>query len=96
MTRLEWWYSIEPGFVAFYELLHETFPTKIAGFDAIVHLPSVNADDGVDIGWLAPPRIGGRPPARSEEYWGMIHIGTKRKPVGVVVRQLTLAADIWW
>ena len=96
MTRLEWWYSIEPGFVAFYELLHETFPTKIAGFDATVHLPSVNADDGVDIGWLAPPQIGGRPPARSEEYWGMIHIGTKRKPVGVVVRQLTLTADIWW
>lgn len=23
MTRLEWWYSIEPGFVAFYEVLHD-------------------------------------------------------------------------
>lgn len=93
MTQLEWWYSIDPGFVAYYELLSETFATTIAGYHATVHLPSVNVDDGVAASWLAPPQIDDRPPARSQECWGMVHIGSKEKPVGVVVRQLALTAD---
>lgn len=94
MARLEWWYPIEPGFVAYYELLRETFATNVAGYDAMVHLPSVNKDDDVAASWLAPPRIDGRPPANSKDYWGMVHIGTKEEPVGVVVRQLALTAEI--
>ena len=96
MTKLEWWYSIQRGFVADYELLSETFATAVAGYQATVHLPSiVSVDSGAaDSWWLAPPQIDGRPPASSGEHWGMVHIGTKEKPVGVVVRQLALTADI--
>jgi hypothetical protein len=94
MTRLEWWYGIERGFVAYAELLQETFTTQVAGHPATVHLPSVNADETEGMGWLAAPRIGGRPATPSKEHWGMVHIGTKAKPVGVVIKQLALTADI--
>ena len=94
MTQFEWWYDIDPGFVGPAELLPETFTTRVSDYEATVHMPSVTLDDGVDASWLAPPRIGGRPPARSEKYWGMIHVGTKAKPVEVVIQQLALTAEM--
>lgn len=94
MTRLEWWYAIDPGFVAYVELLQETVTTHVAGYEATVHLPALSVDERVGFRELAPPRIGGRPAAKSEPYWGMVHIWREAKPVGVVVKQLAFTADI--
>jgi hypothetical protein len=94
MTILEWWYGLECSFVAPAQLLNKTFPARIAGYDATVHPPSITVGDGVDAGWLAPPRVLGRPPAKAEEYWGMVHHGTKENPVGVMIQQLAFTAEV--
>lgn len=94
MTVVEWWYGLDKGFVATGDFLNETIAARIAERDVIVHPPSITLDDGVGASWLAPPRVLGRPALRSEEYWGMVHHGTKSDPVGVVVKQLAFTTEI--
>ncbi len=94
MTRLEWWYTIDPGFVAFRELLNVTFPTIVSGYDATVHLPSVHADWVDGSRSLAPPQIDGRPQERPSEDWGMVHSWTHAGVVSVVIRRFALTTDL--
>jgi len=96
LTRLEWWHGVEPGFVAHSVLLEETFATRIATYDATVHPPSISAPGIPNAGGLlTPPRIGERPAATPEDYWGEIHqFGADKVPVGVIVRQLAFTAEL--
>ncbi|GJF19001.1 hypothetical protein NGTWS1803_08640 [Mycolicibacterium cyprinidarum] len=95
MTVLEWWYRLECRIVAPAELLGESFPTRIAGYDVTVYPPSAPVGDGIAaMSSLAPPRILGRPPAKPQENWGMVSVSTSERPVGVTVEQLAFTTEV--
>jgi hypothetical protein len=71
-----------------------TFATRIAGHDAVVHTPSITLGDGVDAPWLASPRILGRPPMTSQEFWGMVYHGTKEAPIAVAIQHIAFTTEI--
>lgn len=95
MTTLEWWYGLECRIAAPAELLRETFPAQIAGYNVTVYPPSIPVGDGVRaISSLAPPRILGRPPAKPQGNWGVVSQSRSKLPVGVIVEQLAFTAEV--
>lgn len=93
MTRLEWWWDLDQGFVAPADLLAETFGTEVAGYRATVHLPSVPVN--VRAGsFLAPPQGERATSGEPSESWGMVLSSKGGEAIGVVVKRMVLTAEI--
>ena len=95
MGRVEWWYEIDPGFVAPADLLDMTFPTEIAGYAVTIQMPSMRGTEGTEPVWnLGAPRLAGRPQTDGDRDWGMVHMFGPTGPEGVVVSCLGFTAEL--
>ena len=90
-TRVEWWCSLDNGFVAEPELTELTFATRVTGHQATVHLPSVPSPVRAPA-QLGPPTTGSTTSGEPSEEWGEVHHTKSGKASSVVVSRLVLTA----
>lgn len=96
MSTLEWWYDLDPGFLAHTALLGDTFSTAVDGRGVTVHPPAV--PDGA-VRWanepLGPPRIPGYTPSSPPgPEWGWLDSFTDPGEEIVAVRRLVLTSEV--
>ncbi|OBK90567.1 hypothetical protein [Mycolicibacter sinensis] len=95
MKTLEWWYDLEPGFLAHTDVLQNSFPTRVAGRDAVVHPPGVPKGAMAWAGSvLGPPQFGYTAQSPPDAQWGWLDSFTAKNEEIVAIKRLVLTSPV--